>query len=96
MKMKRIQVAVDGRPLCTPLAGIGNYVHETLNALRKFAGLDIMLYCAPGPPIISVPPSWGVRVTNLPRQMALRVSFSRWLSLDNPDVFWATQTLLPP
>jgi glycosyltransferase involved in cell wall biosynthesis len=93
--MKRIQVAVDGRPLCTPLAGIGNYVYETLNALSTLEDLDIKLYCAPGPPITPVPPSWGVRVTNLPRQVALRFSFSRWLSLDNPDVFWATQTLLP-
>lgn len=89
---RRLHVGVDARSLCGSLTGIGHYVHEVL---KRLDAESITLYCAPCAPAIPLQSNWRIRVSRLPRQIALRYDFSQFLERDGVDVFWAAQTLVP-
>lgn len=90
-----ITIAVDARPLCSPLTGIGHYVNEILRKLSVDGRFRFILYCAPRPPVVTLDRSWETRTSNLPRQVTSRLIFGRWAAADKAEVFWATQTLAP-
>lgn len=92
----QISLGVDARSLTGKLSGIGRYVHETLLALDALdPAINVTLYCAPSRPSMDLLPSWKVRTTRLPRQIALKLAFGPLARKDQVDVFWAPQTLTP-
>lgn len=92
-----IRIGVDARSLSGPLTGIGTYVHETLKELSRDETFEFFLYCCPNLPqeLVTINKKWKIRSICLPRQVAIKTIFGLWASMDNVDVFWATQTISP-
>ena len=93
-----LRVAVDARPLASPLAGIGRYTLEIVSRLIN-AGVDCFLYSYH--PIRFDAHSHNVRIRSASKTYPLvstpfaQTVFSHWAKCDGIDVFWSPRHHLP-
>lgn len=91
-----MKIGIDARCLCGPISGIGRYLLEIIHQIHRIdSSIIFTLYSAPNKPLQIDIPSYSVRSVGLPRQAALKFNFSYFAKLDEIDIFWAVQTLLP-
>lgn len=91
-----MKIGIDARCLCGPTSGIGRYLLEIIHQINRIdSSIEFNLYSAPNKPIQQGIFGYSVRSINLPRQVALKFTFDFYAKLDQIDIFWATQTLLP-
>lgn len=89
-------IGVDARSLCGSPSGIGRYLIEILNEIILIdSSIKFVLYLSPYKPSREVNSSFTFRTSRLPRQIALKFVFNEYCNIDQIDIFWAVQTLLP-